>query len=728
MKISFKLMVIMIALGLFSVASVGITLLIRSRSSITGVSEQYALSMAEDSASQIRVFLDSCFYKVQTTANVMEQYQHIVPTNRRNMFNVILEGLVSTNSEIAAAWCVWEPDVLEGNDRQYLGTKGTSASGRFSPYYYIENGKVEVIAIEDFEDPAYLSARNSGLPVILDPYNYDVGGNTILMTSICIPIKTGNRVMGVVGFDLPLTDIQKISQTQKPFPDAVTAVFSNNGTVSAHFDPSRIGKDLRETEADMTGKYLDGFVKAIKDGNSFTFTNYIAALKTDLKIFLIPITVGTTKTAWSYAVGIMRNTIMAPVIEMLELTIAISAVVLILLVLAALFLSRSISRPIVSVADNLKDIAQGEGDLTHKIIVQSKDEIGDLALYFNQTLDKLRKLVKNVKTESTALSEIGYDLADNMNKTASAVNQITSNIQSIKGKVINQSASVSETHATMDQIVSNINTLNDHVEDQYNTITKRSAFIQAMVNSIDSVNQTLMKNLENVQNLKEASEVGRGGLQEVSADIQEIARESEGLMEINGVMENISSQTNLLSMNAAIEAAHAGEAGRGFAVVAAEIRKLAESSSAQSKTIGNVLKKIKSSIDKITKSTENVLTRFEAINTGINTVAEQEENIRVAMKEQGEGSENLLQGTSNLTNITQKVKNGSAEMLDGSKEVIEESLNLEKATQEITGGMNEMANGAEQINAAVNHVNEISNRNREGIDVLMREVARFKVD
>jgi len=98
------------------------------------------------------------------------------------------------------------------------------------------------------------------------------------------------------------------------------------------------------------------------------------------------------------------------------------------------------------------------------------------------------------------------------------------------------------------------------------------------------------------------------------------------------------------------------------------------------------------------------------------------------MKEQGEGSEQLLQGTSNLTNITKKVRDGSAEMLEGSKEVIEESLNLEKATQEITGGMNEMAKGADQINAAVNHVNEISNRNREGIDILMREVARFKVE
>jgi len=140
------------------------------------------------------------------------------------------------------------------------------------------------------------------------------------------------------------------------------------------------------------------------------------------------------------------------------------------------------------------------------------------------------------------------------------------------------------------------------------------------------------------------------------------------------------------------------------------------------------LKKIKTSIDKITKSTENVLNKFEAIDSSVKTVADQEENIRNAMEEQGEGSKQVLQGVSSLNGLTQQVKGGSEEMLEGSKEVIHESQNLEKATQEITGGMNEMASGADQINAAVHHVNEISAQNREEIEALMREVSRFKIE
>jgi methyl-accepting chemotaxis protein len=385
-------------------------------------------------------------------------------------------------------------------------------------------------------------------------------------------------------------------------------------------------------------------------------------------------------------------------------------------------------RPINSATDMLREISEGEGDLTKRLTVKSRDEIGDMSGYFNKTLEKIKSLVVIIKKQSTILSGIGNDLASNMTETAAAVNEITANIQSIKSRVMSQSDSVTETNATMEQVIININKLNGHVEDQSSNISQASSAIEQMVANINSVTGTLVNNAANVSTLKEASEAGRTGLQGVASDIQEIARESEGLLEINSVMENIASQTNLLSMNAAIEAAHAGEAGKGFAVVADEIRKLAESSGEQSKTIGNVLKKIKTSIDKITKSTGDVLNRFEAIDSGVKTVALQEENIRNVMEEQGEGSKQLLQSAGGLNEITRQVKNGSHEMLEGSKEVINESQSLEKVTQEITSGMNEMASGADQVNAAVNHVSGISGKNRDAIDSLLKEVSRFKVE
>jgi methyl-accepting chemotaxis protein len=278
----------------------------------------------------------------------------------------------------------------------------------------------------------------------------------------------------------------------------------------------------------------------------------------------------------------------------------------------------------------------------------------------------------------------------------------------------------------MEQVSAQVKILSGHIQNQSSDISQASSAIEQMVANIRSVTETLIKNSGNVHTLSEVSEVGRNGLQEVSADIQEIARESQGLLEINSVIENIASQTNLLSMNAAIEAAHAGETGKGFAVVADEIRKLAENSSEQSKTIRTVLNKIKGAIDKITKSTENVLAKFEAIDSSIKIVSQQEEDIRHAMEEQGEGSKQVLEGVSNMNEITGQVREGTFEMIKGTEEAIQESKNLETVSQKIAIGINNMAKGAEEINAAINHVNSISSRNSETIAALMKEVSRFK--
>jgi methyl-accepting chemotaxis protein len=732
MKIGFKLTAIMFVLSFFSIATVSIVLLTRSRSTITELTKKYATTIANESSAEISKFLETYWSTAETTAQIMKQYPSMIVANRRTFFNILLRGLLEENPELIGVWSVWEPDTLEGNDREYIGTPGTNPDGRFAPYWFRSNGRIDMQSLVDFDageaGDGYFMARDSGLITVLDPYEYDVGGKTMLMTTIAAPIRgPDGKVKGVMGLDIEIDKIQEISQSTKPYPDSVTAVFSSNGTVTAHYDTSRIGKYM-ETERDMAGPYLDDLIKAVKTGKFATFTNYVEEIKEDMEIFVVPVNIGISTSPWSYAVGVTTKTVMAPVNEMLVMTVVISVIVLAFASVAAIILSGTISKPIVKVTETLKDISEGEGDLTRVIASGSKDEIGDLARFFNQTLAKIRNLVVNIKKEALKLSEIGTDLSSNMTETAAAVNEITANIQNIKGQVINQSASLNETNATMKQVVVNINKLNSHIENQSDDVSQASSAIEEIAANINSVTSTLINNTDNVKTLQDSSEIGRKGLQEVVSNIMEIAHDSEGLLEINSVMNNIASQTNLLSMNAAIEAAHAGDAGKGFAVVANEIRKLAESSSTQSKTIGTVLKKIKESIDKISRSADGVITKFGAIDSSVRIVAEQEENIRRAMQEQGSGSKQLLQSAGNLKDITRQVKTGSEEMLNGSKEVIQESQNLEKITMEITGGMNEMASGAEQINIAVNHVNEISGKTREGIETLLREVSLFKVE
>jgi methyl-accepting chemotaxis protein len=376
----------------------------------------------------------------------------------------------------------------------------------------------------------------------------------------------------------------------------------------------------------------------------------------------------------------------------------------------------------------LKEISEGEGDLTKRLEIRGHDEIGELGVYFNHTLDKIKNLVVNIKNQTVNLFNVGNELSNHVGQTAAAMEQITASIQGIKGKVMSQSASVNQASVTMDHVTVNIDKLNKNVEQQTDSVSQSSSAIEEMLANIQSVTSTLIRNAENVEELISASEAGRTGLETVSRDIQEIARESEGILEINSVMQNIASQTNLLSMNAAIEAAHAGEAGKGFAVVADEIRKLAENSGQQSKTISGVLKKIKESIDLITRSTNTVLEKFQAIDSEVRIVSEQETNIRNAMEEQGQGSQQVLEAVGRMNELTHQVRSGSEEMLHGSQEVIQESRNLESVTEEISDGVGEMAEGAEQINSAVSRINEITNSNREHIDILVQEVSKFKVE
>jgi methyl-accepting chemotaxis protein len=417
--------------------------------------------------------------------------------------------------------------------------------------------------------------------------------------------------------------------------------------------------------------------------------------------------------------GLRQEIIRQIVLDLILITVGVFFV---------LFFMKMIFPRLGKISDILKEISEGEGDLTTRIRVIKADEIGIMANHFNRALDQIKNLVVVIREHSIKLYDTGNDLMESMLETASAMKQITGSIQGIKDQVINQSAGVTETSATMEQLSQNIGLLNGHVENQAESVSQSSSAIEEMLANIQSVTTTLIKNGENVNNLTAASEVGRTGLQTVSTDIQEIAQESEGLTQINAVILTIAAQTNLLAMNAAIEAAHAGEAGKGFAVVADEIRKLAENAGEQSKTIGAVLKKIKASIEKIENSANTVLEKFQAIDDSVNTVSEQVSNIRSAMEEQGEGSKQILEAIARLNDVTQNVRQGSLEMNEGSRQVILESKNLEKATLEITKGMNEMTIGADQVNTVVDRVNDISVKNRELIETLAETVSRFKVE
>jgi methyl-accepting chemotaxis protein len=543
-----------------------------------------------------------------------------------------------------------------------------------------------------------------------EPYVDAETGDVIITLSMMV-YNEGTDI-GVAADDVAVNVLREMIRGMRSFPGQEMYIINANGLFITHEDIKAVmEKDIFKELS------LEKYRASVLGTPEF--------LNIDKDIFIYSSAI--PRTGWilvsTIPSSVIFDDINTLILRLIVLAAAMLAVVVFILVF---FVARKISSPIKAIHSALEKVK--DGDLAVKAAVMSQDEIGELSEFFNLTIDKIKNLVVAIKGEATNLRNIGSDLASNMQQTAEVVHHITANIEAVKEKVTGQSASVSQASATMEQVTNNIDKLGKNVEAQTESVSRSSSAIEEMIANIENVTQTLGRNAESVQELIKVSDIGRNSLQKVTQDIQEIEKESAGLLEINSVMENISSQTNLLSMNAAIEAAHAGEAGKGFAVVAGEIRKLAESSSQQSRTISEVLRKIKTSIDVITGSTNTALEEFMVVDEKVRAVSEQETNIHNAMEEQGHGSRQILEAIGRLNELTQMVKSGSIEMLESSKEVITESKNLEEATAEISNGMNEMAGGAGKINFAVNQVNEISKTNKDSIDTLFAEVSKFRVE
>jgi methyl-accepting chemotaxis protein len=666
---------------------------------------------------EMEIYLDI----LNTLSYTMNDYERLPEDERRERFDFQILSVIRSVPELVGLYTVWKPLIIDSNPDPYdtWYTQRASATPQKIRFGGDEHPLTE-----------WLSTIQN-IPAVRTIRPGTMNNVPVWVTTLEVPIirERDKAVIGAVGCMINMTFAEDAIKLVTPYGDGRAVLYGSDGTILAHYNADMIGKNIQDAESvQVLGQQaVNDTLETLRTGGP----NY--GSNNGRLFYSFPFSFGNSAAGsdaakWTILTSVPEATVLAEVNSMVRFSIIIAVVAILVTTVIIFFVANSITKPIVFVTETLKDISEGEGDLTKVISINSKDEVGDLARYFNATLAKIKALIVTIKTQSVALFDIGNELASNMTETAAAINEITSNIQSLQQQTVNQSASVTETNATMEQITENIEKLNGFINKQTESVAQSSSAVEEMLANIQSVTATLMRNVENVKSLTDASEVGRSGLQDVASDIQQIAHDSEGLLEINAVMENIASQTNLLSMNAAIEAAHAGEAGKGFAVVADEIRKLAESSSEQSKTISTVLKKIKDSIDKITRSTDAVLNKFEAIDSGVRTVSDQEENIRNAMEEQSQGSQQILEAVSRLNELTQQVKGGAEEMLQGSKEVIGESKNLAHVTQELTNGMNEMATGADQINVAVTRVNEISAQNKDNIDVLVKEVSRFKVE
>ena len=581
--------------------------------------------------------------------------------------------------------------------------------------FYSDDAYVYTLDIDDPNQYWYPMTLNQS-----EKYNFNINYNAELKTTnlwINAPVRGGDgKSIGVLGTGIVLTEfIDSLYQSYSG--NAELYFFNKLGEITGAKDSSLVAEKI--TLDQRFGELGVDVLNQVKNEEL-----------TSEEIFSMPqgeAAVGPVPALDWYVLALEPLTLADYLNSSITaLFVAIMAIILVILIIINVSIG-ILFRPLRNMTATL-DVIGRDRDLTKRLDTRSHDEIGRVGSFLNQTFEGMNVLLRGIKRKTFSFADTADELSVNMKSTGSDIEKINNHIQSMRGQMLNQMDKVNAASLATEHIITGIDNLNDYIDTQAESVAQSSAAIEQMLANIQSVTDTLIRNKTNISSLGESSGAGRTDLQKVAEDIREIAKESEGLLEINSVMENIASQTNLLSMNAAIEAAHAGEAGKGFAVVADEIRKLAENSGEQSKTISAVLKKIKTSIDLITKSTSVVLDRFGTIEKEVEIVSNQETQIRNAMEEQGAGSRQILEAIGSLNSATSLVQKASAEMAGEGREALKQSRGLKEMTAEIAGSMDEMAASADDITCAVTRAQEISEETRQNADDLRDEIGKFKVD
>jgi methyl-accepting chemotaxis protein len=689
----------------------------------------YMEALSGEYASIAQAMLEVPLDHVVALASVMSAYEAIPPDLRRQVYIDFLAALLSKNPGYLAVWSLWEPDALDGRDASHIGNTqlGSDSKGIFTPLLYLENGAPVLSdpapdASAAYGEPFYTGAKSSLREYVTEPYFFPVDGVDVLMISLVAPIVRDGRFLGVVGVDVLPNQLQEQLGELKLYDTGFGRLISHEGIVVTHPFTDRVGKIAPEWR-DNAPEILE----VIETGNVRTFNSVsLATGAVSVKSF-VPVQLGNSANPWYFGTVVPPAEVYAATNRVVRIYIFSTLAGLILIFLVNWLLIRSFLKPLKMATRALANVAQGEGDLTRQLDVHSSDEVGQLSQHFNTFITSLSRIIAGLKASLETLKRSGQNLSANMEQTGSAVYQINANIDSVKQQIINQSAGVTEISSTIEEISRNIDSLNSLIDRQSSSLEGSSSSIEEMVANIQSVTRNLESNLNQVQELHRESEKGYSQLQEVTRVVQNVAEQSEGLLDANKVIQNISAKTNLLAMNAAIEAAHAGHAGRGFAVVADEIRKLAETSGAQSKNITQVLNSLKTLIDSVVSQIMEAGRSFEAVRNSVQDVTRRQEEIRSSMEEQSSGSEQVLGSLEELRNISHEVQSGSGEMATGSQAILEEMEHLMRITQEIQNSMEEMSKGTEEINSAVSSVVSLTEENSRGIEAMENDVLKFTI-
>ncbi|MBR4825684.1 MAG: hypothetical protein IKZ86_12880 [Spirochaetaceae bacterium] len=727
MKLTHKLRLLFFAVSTIPLfISSAIMLVMNYKATVEDIYSYYD-TFVDNAASSVSAF----FHEKTSVASTLSKNDHVV-NHEWSDIEASMKAVVADGT--------FEKIILAFNDGTYHNTGGGNPhfDGKQTSDNKSPTAKLSSIAIRDyFKDIITNNKAEKNMSYVSEPVVSLSNGVRQIM--VCQTLHKNGHLNGMIAGSVSWNLFAKELETlQKQAKDTFGAevkflIVNDQGNIVYHWDDSMMvrvkeenGTKISVTSsiAELPQSFTEYAQRMVARDESFTTVEYNLDKTRELFSFC-PID-GTYMTL---GIFIERAPLFAQVRSLLSFAVIWLVFVTVVVLIVSFAFSKNIVMPLSTIANSFGTLATGAGDLTVRLTSREggNDVMARISSNFNNFLGKLGDIIRSIQSEAAQLGNVSSNLNDNVSRTKNAINDINQKTDVLSKNAINLSASIEETTSTVHEISKTIESLNYQIGNQANSVNESSAAIEEMVANIQSVSNNLGRASKTFTELKGASETGRNTMEGVIESVKETAQHSQQLLEANELIETIASQTNLLAMNAAIEAAHAGDAGKGFSVVADEIRKLAEDTSEQSKKIAEMLRVVVSNIGNVVDQSTDANTVFEDISGQIGNVNDLMSEISMSMNEQAEGSQQVLESLRTMQNTTTLILNGSTEMNTGASMVQNEMVNLRDFAYQVKEVTQNVSDRMEQISTSVDSVASLSGENNSLSDNLYEQTKGFKL-
>lgn len=624
-------------------------------------------------------FIDSAIDNVQTwfenQVNIMNVFQRAVvdPTdNPENIKHRIKTVKKPDGYEYVMVFWDSDTSAKDGGPQTFNTKGGSSTAGILQKEYYVNHKKSNVDVW--LESPRVAAAGGYTMP--------------IFVKSEFVDDKTGKKIPGgCVGF-LELSSLNKLGKS-----------FYKTGRISVYDDVGglRAGEDILGEE--NTKNNIEVYSKSFKIANK----------------------------QWIVVASVDKEEIHQISNQLQRISLIGGFVIAIILMILELIIIRIIIGKFDSIKKNIDDLNTGDKDLTKRLEIYHNNEISQVKKSVNAFVNTVHETVREIGTANYNLRETFENVKGQLDATKNQMDNISLEIQTATSTLEAEDKSVMDTSELVAQISSNITTLNQMIDSQVEAITQASAGIEQMIGNIQSISISVDKMAGEFNELNAATVEGIEKNRIVNELLSSVLAQSKSLQDTNMVIANISSQTNLLSMNAMIESAHAGEAGKGFAVVAEEIRKLADTSATQSKSISENLKLIAENIRKVVESADLSKASFEVVSDKSNNTSELVYSIKKATEEQSEGSKHLLETLSTMNNISVSVQRSSKKIGDRALTVLDAIAGLKESSKNMAQNFNKIVSTTEVTQQTTKNLNQLTEDMTQAVNDISERIDEFKV-